>query len=240
MTQLHHTHFNTVLQNSAHLFVYLAYFTAMFLLTADRLAASLLSIRYNSMCTAFRAKVAILFTWFISHLGIPLIFGTLYITCRHDVILNALDYVSKYLVSAFCLLFFLFASTSYIIMFYVFVRSRRSTCQDQQQSVFKMFTRSKFYIAIVLISTFLLLAVIPRLLYCFIHQHDSEPYKIIKYILYIVASISDTTDAFIYIFFYTPVQKLMIKNFRWLFTQCRSSSRNRAVTKESMIPRKRL
>ena len=37
--------------------LFVSYILAMFLLTADRLCASLLNIRYNSKCTVFKAKV---------------------------------------------------------------------------------------------------------------------------------------------------------------------------------------
>ena len=44
----------------------IAFILAMVLITVDRFAASILNIRYRSMCTLFRTKIVVGLSWFIS------------------------------------------------------------------------------------------------------------------------------------------------------------------------------
>lgn len=58
--------------------LFVAYMAAMFLLTFDRLAASILTVRYKSVCTPGRVKAAIISTWCLCITVIPVIYLTVY------------------------------------------------------------------------------------------------------------------------------------------------------------------
>ena len=111
------------------------YYFAMFLLTGDRLAASILKIRYNTVCTEFRAKVLIFCTWVISFLIIPSILGTLYATHRMTFAsMIAAPLVWYELTSNWT--YVIFTIMTYIAIIKIFLNSqRRIASPSQHQSL---------------------------------------------------------------------------------------------------------
>ena len=216
--------------------IYMVYVASMFLITADRLCASLLTIQYKSLCTVSRTKIAIVSSWCILHLGTPLIFSIIYAVLGKGVFLQAVEYTHKYLASVLCISFFLFAAVSYIIMFYVFVKSNRRTSSTLQRSVLHLFIHSKFYVAILITSTTLVLMVIPELLFSYFRikyfQIFSGP-NWIRELLNIINNFSDTTDALIYVLCYSPVKNIMRKLLKLLPRYCILPDHNGSLPEES-------
>ena len=211
------------------------YFASIFLITVDRLAASLLGIKYNIKCTVFKAKVAVLSMWLFFASVMPSIFGIVYAMHGYKALFEAFRTVYRYPAPAAFMLFLVFATVSYAIMFTVFVQTNRRTSSSQQLSLLRIFARSKFYVAVLLISTFSILQVIPFLVwhyYKYISSATGLHRKI--YLYYIVSSnLSDTADALIYIFLYRPVQGILSRNFRSI---CKTI-RNRPSRETSLVQR---
>ena len=133
------------------------YILALFLLTADRLAATVSHIRYRAICTVSRTKRAIVSTWVISF---AMVSSIVLVSNKRG---NWHDMESEGSVLAWFnhvvlnIIFFLFAVISYIVMFIVFLRSARSSFPQEKNSILHMFKHSNFYIATLLTSSFLML-----------------------------------------------------------------------------------
>ena len=126
---------------------------AMFLITGDRLAAGVLTIRYKSICTVFRGKMIILCVWCVPLFVISAFLALLYIAYGFTMMKEAV-YSSGYTVMpVLYVLFLLFATASYIVIFAIFSKSRRRS-STPESSTFHMFIRSKFYVALLLILSF--------------------------------------------------------------------------------------
>ena len=117
-------------------------------------------------------------------------------------------------------LYFLFATISYTVMFMIFVRSRRQLSSSSQEgstqrSLFYWFKHSKFYIAIIIISSFLLCSVIPSIIVSYIFfvfkgSASSFDVELVLNVSNIAMYLSDTIDAFIYFLMYAPIRRLLL------------------------------
>ena len=191
---------------------YYLYYISMMYLTADRMLATLLNIRYRDICTKRKVKKLLILTWIICILiSISMIIvsehvGNLFITSigKFALILTFFD-----------LSFTILAITTYCIMFYQFKTSRRLTSGNgNRQTLCSIFLNSKFYISVLLISTFLVFTAIPGLIFTvfFINPGNISP----EIDIYAITSIniSFTVDAAIYIFMHDSVRKLLIKKLK--------------------------
>ena len=82
-----------------------------------------------------------------------------------------------------------------------------------------MFISSKFYTAVLLISTFILLAVIPSITYSIIGLLDIETPLTIAVLVLISLYASATADDLIYIFLYAPIRNLIKSRASRLFNR---------------------
>ena len=179
--------------------------SAMFLITVDRLLASLLNMRYNHVCTAFRVKILISSISCSSCLMISIWLAIQYASSGFFYIIDTRWKSVFFLEDSLLILFLLFSTTTYCIIFVVFVRSRRRS-SSSQQSAFHMFTHSKFYIAILLITSFLVTTVIPRIgMLPFLTYKDKD----VESVAIILVFLSDFVDGVIYILVYDPVRKIL-------------------------------
>ena len=119
-------------------------------------------------------------------------------------------------------IYLIFAVSTYITMFVVLFRSRIHITLPQQ-SLPHTIIDSKFFVAVLLIATFLLLGVLPQVIYTMIypqqrearvkhHYGSHQPFLILGWLFYL----SDTLDGFIYILMYKPVKNLVVKQIRGL------------------------
>ena len=105
------------------------------------------------------------------------------------------------------------SNTSIMLFFkHVHAHRRRTTVRNRYQkkdSVFRIFYKSKFIVSVLLVLSFLILAVLPTLVQCFYVMsghgivHDLLSYSTVLYTL------SDTVDGLIYIFIKPCVRKLL-------------------------------
>ena len=188
----------------------LIFILVMTIITADRLIASLLNLQYAGTFTPFRAKITIFCAWFVSFILTPSMFGILYAAHGFTALDDAVSYTHKFIFPTLYVLYIVFASITYLIMFMIFVRSRRRSSYAQQ-SAFQLFTHSKFYVALLLIASFLLFSVIPMLIKSGMRLKIIAQNQNVDNVMNICFYISDTADGIIYILFYPPVRNILRK-----------------------------
>ena len=184
------------------------YWSIMFLITADRLLATLLHIRYKSVCTFRRVAVSLCVMWVFCLTASIIILAYNY-TAKGTLWIYPLWGVYAHYVHLVLASMYLFSAVvSYSIMFVSYIRSRRRTISvsptddESQPSTFQLFRRSKFYISLLLITSFLVFMLIPWMILT-ITEENLPP--LVVMVLVLSTSFSDTLDFFIYVFFYRPV-----------------------------------
>ena len=107
--------------------------------------------------------------------------------------------------------YFLFAVATYSAMFITYMQSKRKT-STSHKSAYTMFKQSRFRFAVLVMSSCLVLEVIPQIVFTI----SSFFGKTGQYIAPILFYASDTVDGIIYILLYRPVRtvlKHLIKRF---------------------------
>ena len=191
----------------------------MILITVDRLMAAVCGVRYKTICTVSRAKVIVTYSWIALFVIPAAAIAGIYFTYEQE---ERLHWLSKgdmllcvgliFVPAVLNCLFLLFAFISYLIMFLTFVKTERNI-SSRNRSVFQMFRNSKFYVAILIITSFLLLKVIPSLVFFVITAFKTNISHVPLW-LQICMRASDTADVLIYTFLYTPVQKFWMQKIR--------------------------
>ena len=102
-------------------------------------------------------------------------------------------------------------------MFSRYVRSRRSSSLTKF-STFQLFRSSKFYVSILLITSFTTLVVIPFLLLCVARKHLGRNGEMI---CELITYASDPLDFFIYAFIYDPVYEWIKQRVNGIITICK-------------------
>ena len=194
----------------SYLCIFAVNISSMSLLTGDRLAASWLNVRYNNICTVFRVKVAILCTWVVCLVVVPSVFSVLYAVYGICVLDRIMKYTHKFAFPVIYILFFIFASITYAALFVFFVNSRNRS-SSTHLSVLHLFRNSKFYVALLLISSFLVLSVLPQLVKSAMVLKILAFDETLKWTANVAFYLSDTADGVIYFLFYAPVRKLILK-----------------------------
>ena len=195
--------------------------SVMVLITADRLLAGVLTIRYKVVCTLSQAKRIVITSWCFWLIVVP---STILISygCGRSATMSKAYHVLEWFYGLGLNSFFLaFATITYITLFVIFVRSRRRF-SSQQQSVWHMFKNSNFYIAIILISSFLVFMVVPYIIYYGVFK--TKVNKEMEHILFLIWTLSDTSDALTYVFLYKPVQRSLKAAFTTLCCKCRGNA----------------
>ena len=187
----------------------------MFLLTADRLCALLLLHQYRSVCTLQRVKIIIAITWFLCFcVNLP-VSTAYYFSYGWNWLRNKgqpgaiITRIQLTFIPAILgILFLIFSTVAYIIMFSVYVRSRRRL-QTTPESVLTAFVNSNFFTAVLLITSFLILMVTPALIHAY-YDFTAKEMSVPLY-TYIYASVylSDLVDAIIYVLLYKPVKNIL-------------------------------
>ena len=85
---------------------------AMFLITGDRLAATLLDVSYTDVCTLRTVKAAIICSWSTCVFAVPTLFATLCFFSGYEVTKEAVFEADRVIIPIIHALFFIFASVS--------------------------------------------------------------------------------------------------------------------------------
>ena len=198
------------------------YYAAMFLITADRLVATLFPLKHNILCTLRRSKLVLLAAW----LCCLVLSAVVLVTCYTPVnpfeveeedmeeMVELVNIYHIYIPTTIEVLFLVFGIACYLIMFNRYTKSSRSA-SSSQLTTFQIFKRSKFYVSILLLTSFLLLMVIPSILHTLFDSILIDSVVLIN-LCTILSILSDSADFVIYIFFYDPVYSFLKMAFAFV------------------------
>ena len=185
------------------------FIAGLFLVTLDRLAASMLKLRYKIICTVSRAKKIVLIIWCLSALGIPCWFAIIFACKGYAAMKKALDVTHDFVIPIMFSLASLFVITCYIIIFVQYVKSRRRS-NSTNQSIFRLFLNSKFSQALIFNAVQVIFVATPMFINFTMNvKHIQRSYQILFFVL--PPHLSGTLDPIIYMFLYAPVRQVLTK-----------------------------
>ena len=195
------------------------YFASMFLLLGDRLLCTLLGLRYPIYWNFRKTITTITCTWVCNVLVSVAASLHVYVSKKQVIYGEVNKIMSFYVPTTLFATFLIFSIFSYSVMFYKFLSSRRRTSGGgtAQPSALYIFTHSKFFICIILVSTFLILMVIPTSIGTLSLIIDNPLSRSFDKYLHISVILSDTADVFIYVFLQPSVRKLLLKHLSSVF-----------------------
>lgn len=219
----HHEQHTALIMQYSYVFDYAvlkcALYLTMIVLTLDRILLVLYNVRYPSCLSANRAKLSILFIWLVCALVFIMYLLFFMYLFKHS------DYEScklfNYVVIAFDMLFLSIAVLAYSLIFRSFVKQKRKKGMlsvngenesEKRRTLWKVFRESRFYVAVLLISTFTVFVVVPDFVFAF-HACQGDA-RNIRYITTICYAISYFSDALIYVFLNDKVRKLFVQKLR--------------------------
>ena len=225
-------------------YIYIIYITgsfwscvlAMFYLTCDRLLHVLLNYRYPMFWTISKARKLLIVTCFVNcafSLTFALIFYFTHSIIQRTMLINSL---LTYVPLVHSTTFLIFALVTYIVMFFKFAQSRRLTMPRNpdapQETLFHIFVNSRFFISVMLISSYIILSVTPVVIRSFYTSTNFPSYVIIYNNISVI--LSDTADAVIYIFMDKQVRKILWQKVSMLI--CRRSHAFASIPNENVTP----
>ena len=142
------------------------YTLSMFYITADRLFHIILHVKYPVYWSVGKTKRLLICSW-VFCLTISTSF-TLVLHFVYKSVVNEDEVYLRifliYIPIVLYIIYVLFACLTYTKMFLQFARSRTNR-NARRLSLFNIFINSRFFVSVLLISSFLLLMVTPRLIY---------------------------------------------------------------------------
>lgn len=199
------------------------FYLTMVFITIDRLLNIVLVIRYRVYWSERKAKLLLRGTW---------ISGAFMLAC-----ISCAYYISEYdwenlfykmFYPSLEFIFIALALVTYILIFRKYNNServllaRRKSVRNNKKpdSSFQVFRKSRFFVPVLLILTFLLFMVIPDMIILFIGVVMNQMSDILLTSCWISYAVSNMTDACIYIFMQDTVRDLFIKKTRRLLRYC--------------------
>ena len=201
------------------------YILSLIYLTCDRLMITLFHVRYLTLWNLRKTKILLLCT---ACLSLLVWLTSINILGKSDnwnikvVEKNSDKIINIYLPTASNSFFVIFATFSYIAMFSRF----RASCRDSLSvriSSITIFRRSKFFVAVLLVTSFLILLVLPNLLrtICTMSSCRLVPENGgFNFYFSISVSISDSVDGLIYVMFYAPVRNVFRRKLNAVLRFC--------------------
>ena len=199
---------------------WLVYFVLMCSITLDRLLQILLHLKYPKFWNETKAKKLIKIGWIAG--GMFTVF-----TCFYQKFFNndIREIYFTYWYPSFHIFFVILTITTYIVIFKHFKRSRVAPCQSviqrgsvnhlHQISTFRTFLKSRFYVSVLLIGTYVIFVVVPDSIYLFYgYLGNNKNNQILDTLCYLSYILGTSSDAYIYIFVQTSVRKLLWKKLR--------------------------
>ena len=117
--------------------------------------------------------------------------------------------MGRYVLTFLFCSYLIFAIITYLILFKLYKKSERKRLSTARTTS-SIFKNSRFYIALIIIGTYLILTVIPCVIDFVWYAVDgvTVPYPVIRY--YIISTLlSFTADAFVYILMKDPVRNVL-------------------------------
>ena len=193
----------------------LLYFVIMIYVTADRLLAVLLNMKYNVLWSVNKTKYTLIVTWVVC-ITLGVIVSLLYELFN----LHYESYIT-YVHGVFDIGFIILALVTYGVLFSKYknslsMQTRNTECgqSDRRQSLFEVFRQSNFYISVLLITTFLLLVAVPDIIISVNLIAYNSTTEFSRHACVMLFLLSHTSDACIYILLQKKVRELIIKKLR--------------------------
>ena len=183
------------------------YYASIFYITFDRLFGIITGIRYRTYWNSKRTKRLVFGTWMIgiclcivssiscAYLGFHFSIYLIYIYVSVDIL---------FMVLAFC---------TYCIMFAIYFKSKKALSSSHhgkgkiQDSLWKIFYKSRFFISVILIINFMAFQIIPDFIYIF----GRTRWTIMSDTIVIASQVADLCDGFIYIFLHNCIRRLLME-----------------------------
>ena len=217
----------------------------MLYITIDRVCGVLLNLNYSQYWSETKAKLLVGATWtvafsFMIYMCVMFTLDRL----RDEKHMHAaqLFQIANYVVMVMDFSFVVTAACAYIFIFYRYQRSRLNRFLSRKASVpskscgggggknvWGLFRRSRFYVSVLLISTYLVFTILPDLLWTFGVVERNN----LQFLMTIMYATSHMADGLIYIFMHERVKKMFfrkVKRNRFLagiFQVCFCTPRNR-------------
>lgn len=193
-------------------------YTAMLYLTVDRLLHIILHLRYDQYWNRRRTKILLGITW-IFNIVLSAVFAILTYFKFGYVFAYTSSAISVYIPTGLFVLYVIVCVVTYYNMFMLHARSEQrsashgSTTHAPTISLLKIFRKSRFFISVILIGSYMLLTVMPGLIRSMIILlKANENIRTYVSMYYLISSrISHSVDGAIYIFLQSDVRKLLYK-----------------------------
>ena len=186
------------------------FYATMVFITLDRLLAVKFPLRYRIYCSAKFAKYLIFATWVIG-----------LILCLTIIVVNVVtgyDFNSSfhtYLYTPINFIILILATLTYTFIFLQYKRSLGVNIRSPQgNGTFVVFYKSRFYLPVLLILTFLLFITIPHLTYVFAISIPNKKSGKLLSACVISYSLSNIIDGCLYIFLQPNIANQLRKTFR--------------------------
>ena len=194
---------------------YYLYIISLFYITCDRLLNVLLNIRYRIYWNESKTKQLLVSTWIVIS-TLSVLVTLVYSFKRNNQNMKSIIFMSlfMYIPPLLNIGLFIVAVISYS---YIFLKHSSACKRRHEVSLFRIFRNSHFFVSVLLVKTFFLLAVLPNII-----QTSLKIAGIVfseTFILYtsISFTVSDTADGIIYIFMQKSVRKLL---FQRIYSFC--------------------
>lgn len=192
----------------------LVYILCITYITIDRLVYIVLNIKYSLYWNPNRAKKLLIGTWLL---------GLVFVVCI-VIAFKTNDFEFQYLFNIYFyppieFLFLVLAIVTYCFIFYKYRRARQppvdSINRNHRQSFWNVFRSSRFFIAVLIIASFVIFVIVPDI-YLFLSalvQQEKVQQLVACRIFF---ALSDMFDAFIYIYFQKEVRKIMFEKLDFI------------------------
>ena len=186
----------------------------MMLMTVDRLAAVVLNMKYPQYWTVERTKFLLLIIWVQGSVAvITFVLLNVYHREWYEMI------TIKYTILASSIFYNVVAVFTYIVVFWKYVKSkvrvqRSNDANDGQQrlSTVQTFLKSRFYVSVLIILTYLLFNTIPFCVIAILFPEDwTANNNSIQFIMVVLLHLAYLSDPLIYIFLQPDVRKQLSK-----------------------------
>lgn len=193
----------------------------MFYITIDRVCGVLLNMSYPSYWNSTKALYLVVVTWvfgFIVSISTALVYGF------HSSDEENMFLIANYTIIIFDITFVVVAVISYGSIFHVFQKQRHNSFlgkqtkgssspdSENEESLWTIFRHSRFYVSVLIVSTFILFTIIPDFMWTF-HVVENEN-SIGGFMLSTSYAVSYFIDGAIYIFMDDKVKNLLLKKLR--------------------------
>lgn len=206
----------------------------MFYITIDRLLGVLLNFSYPVYWDSFKAKILVRITWTIA-LIVFIIASALH-SSRNDEIY--LFDVANVVIIIVDIAFVVTAILSYTQIFARFQRTRKRSmlCANRlnrKQNSWKIFRRSRFYVSVLLIATFIIFTIIPDFMWMF--KFVGTKHSVSEFLMTIMYAVSYLVDGIIYIFMDEKIKKILMSKLP-INQKCKK--KNSEITRKQCVREK--